>query len=254
MDVFDSHGFSLVSLLSLGVYAWALIDYFRRRPPFYWLFVIFFLGPLGCAIYLIVVVLPNSGIDESLKSGARERRRRRELEHLAGEEAAPGHLAELGEIYVREGRFADGATKLARAIELGIDHDDARYYLAIAYERLNRPRDAVRELVGIVRRDPSYRFGEAFIALGRCLENLGELRDAKDAYREVLKTKSYAEARYRLALILEKEGNSDEAAALMRAIVGDARVQPAFARRAERAWVSKARGWLSAHPDSGASA
>jgi len=226
----------------------AVVDYFRRRPEWYWLLVIFFFGPLGAIIYLVVVVLPGSGVEEAVSISLGERRRKRELEAMAERNPTPGHLAELGELFFKEGRFDKAIEMLKRAIEEGIDHEDARYYLGRSYEREGEYQKAVDQLVAVVRKDPKFKFGDAFLALGRCLAATGQTKDAEAAFREVLKNHTYAEARWRLAVLLEKDSRPDPARELMEQIVADAHGQPRFIRRREAPYVSRAKVWLKARP------
>ncbi|MCZ7586764.1 MAG: tetratricopeptide repeat protein [Deltaproteobacteria bacterium] len=225
----------------------AVVDYFRRRPEWYWLLVIFFFGPLGAIVYLLVVVLPASGASDAVSITFAERRRKRELEVAVARNSTPGHLAELGELYYKDKKFADAARMLERAVAEGIDHEEAGYYLGRSYEALGRFADAVPPLVGVVRRNPRFRFGEAFLALGRCLEADGQKKDAEAAYREVLKNHTYAEARWRLAQLLTGQGKHEEARELAELIIADAAGQPRFARGKEASYVSKARAWLTQH-------
>ncbi|MCB9476478.1 MAG: tetratricopeptide repeat protein [Deltaproteobacteria bacterium] len=230
----------------------ALIDYFRRRPDWYWFFIIVFFPTIGPIIYLFVVVLPGSRVSDQVSLTLKERRRRAELEHAANTNPLPGHLSELGELLYREGKYAKAAEYLEKSIEAGIDHQEAPYYLARAYERLNRPADAIPLLIPVVKKDPKYKFGEAFLVLARCLQATGQDKDAEAAYREVLNHSSIAEARYNLALLLDKEGKTQPARVLMQQIVDDANLpgQPRFVRRRDAAHVSAAKAWLKDHPAS----
>lgn len=224
----------------------ALVDYFRRRPDWYWLPVIIFFGPLGPVIYLVVVVLPASGVEEAVSMSFRERRRKGELERLAASEPLPGRLAELGELYFKEGDHAKAITALNHAIEEGIDHDEARYYLGRSYEGAGQPEEAIRHLVKVVRKDPKYKFGEALLALGRVCEASGQTKDAEAAYRQVLGAHTYAEPRLRLAKLLEKDDKIDQAGELMREIVENQRDQPRHVRRRDGHFVAQAKTWLKA--------
>ena len=225
----------------------AVVDFFRRRPEWYWLLIIFFFGPLGAIVYLVVVVLPTWGVEEAVSITLGERRRKRELLAMVEGNPTPGHLAELGELFYKEGRFDQAIEMLKRAIEEGIDYDDARYYLGRSFERKGEFQKAVEQLVAVVRKNPKFKFGDAFLALGRCLEAAGQIKDAEAAFREVLKNHTYAEARWRLAMLLEKDSRLDQARELMEQIVADNRGQPRYIRRREAAFVSRAKSWLKAH-------
>jgi hypothetical protein len=226
----------------------AVVDYFRRRPDWYWLFIIFFFGPLGAVVYLVVVVLPKSGFEESVAMSLGDRRRKRELEHRVKTDPLPGHLAELGELNYKDGKYVLAIERLTKAIESGIDHEDARYFLGRSYEKEGDYENAIEHLVKVVRKDPRYKFGEAMMALGRSCEATGRKADAVAAYRRILENNTYAQARYRLALLIIEDGKLDEVRTLMRKIVDESFDQPGFAKRKEGQYVSKAKAWLRANP------
>jgi len=53
---------ALIVIIPLMVQAAAIIDFIRRRPNIYWLWIIIALGPLGAGIYLVMEVLPDHRI------------------------------------------------------------------------------------------------------------------------------------------------------------------------------------------------
>ena len=237
----------LWSILPMVPTVVALIDYFRRRPEVYWFFVIVFFPTIGPIVYFLVVVLPNSAVEGAVSITLSERRRKKELEARIGQAPLPGLLAELGELYYKDGQFEPAAKYLADALDKGIDHLEARFYLGLACERLGRTREAIDHLVKVVRVDPKFRYMEALLALGRNLEADGQLRDAEAAYRQVLQTHTYAEARARLAELLEKKGQNGEVRKLYELIVTDAMGQPRYIRRREAPYIRKAKLWLKTH-------
>ena len=40
----------------------AILHFIRRRPDFYWLWIIIFLGPLGALVYIAIEVVPDVGL------------------------------------------------------------------------------------------------------------------------------------------------------------------------------------------------
>ena len=74
------------------------------------------------------------------------------------------------------------------------------------------------------------------------------IEDAVAAYRRILENNTYAQARYRLALLIIEDGKLDEVRTLMRKIVDESFDQPGFGKRKEGQYVSKAKAWLRANP------
>lgn len=220
----------------------ALIDFFRRRPDWYWFFVIVFLfPPVGPIVYLLVVALPTGSVEGAVAMTLADRRRKRELEHRVRQTPLPGLLAELGELEFKDKKYEAAIAHLGAAIEKGIDHLEARFYLGLAFEKTGRSREAVEHLVKVVRTDAKFRYGEALLALGRCLVAEDQARDAEAAFRQVLQTHTYAEARVRLAELLEKKGQAAEAQKLYEAVVSDSVGQPRYVRRREGPFVRRAK-------------
>ncbi len=79
----------------------ALVHFIRKRPDFFWLWVILFLGPLGALVYLAVEALPELTDPGAFKFVSRGSRKR-ELEAAVVENPSAGNYEELGQIYLDE--------------------------------------------------------------------------------------------------------------------------------------------------------
>ena len=62
-----------------------IVHFFRNRPEFYWLFVIFFLGPIGAAVYFVVEVVPGMSWKLPVFEAWERRRRKQWYEKLVKE-------------------------------------------------------------------------------------------------------------------------------------------------------------------------
>src|SRR6185312_5373865 len=84
----------------------AIIHFIRRRPDFYWLFVIIFLGWIGAVIYILVEMVPDASLPREAFEVFPRRRRNRELQtEILGKPAA-GNYEELGDLALEEGNYA----------------------------------------------------------------------------------------------------------------------------------------------------
>ncbi|MGB0005901.1 MAG: hypothetical protein WBP97_02360, partial [Candidatus Sulfotelmatobacter sp.] len=72
--------FFLFHWWSFLLMAAAIVHFIRRRPDFYWIFIILFLGWIGAAIYIVVEVIPDAGLLRSSFQVFPRRRRIHELE------------------------------------------------------------------------------------------------------------------------------------------------------------------------------
>ncbi|MGB9144774.1 MAG: hypothetical protein WCC14_03050, partial [Acidobacteriaceae bacterium] len=106
----------------------ALVHFFRRRPNFWWLFVIIFLGPLGAIIYLVLEALPDTrDLGGQSVRGFSRRKRIRELESLVQVNRAVGNIEELGDLYMDEGRLRQARAAFDQAIAAGSTTIDPFY-------------------------------------------------------------------------------------------------------------------------------
>src|SRR5581483_8087541 len=109
----------------------AIIHFIRRRPDFFWIWVILFLGPLGALIYLAVEALPeltDPGAFRFVSRGSRKR----ELEAAVLDNPSAGNYEELGQIYLDEGKWSKAKDAYDRAMSSRTDSIDPFYRRAVA--------------------------------------------------------------------------------------------------------------------------
>lgn len=82
-----------------------------------------------------------------------------------------------GKTYFQLQRWGKAAELLEQAIEMNGQFVDAMYLLAISYQRLQRPRDAVRELRRLLQFEPFN--AQANVALGELYSALGNVESGK---------------------------------------------------------------------------
>ncbi|MGC2648122.1 MAG: hypothetical protein WA261_17700, partial [Candidatus Sulfotelmatobacter sp.] len=78
----------------------AIVHFIRRRPDFYWIFIILFLGWIGAAIYIVVEVIPDAGLLRTSFQVFPRRRRIHELERAILDNPSAGNYEELGLLYL----------------------------------------------------------------------------------------------------------------------------------------------------------
>lgn len=178
------------------------------------------------------------------------------FEAAAGDSGSPLIRRALGIAHYQAGRYLPAASALKRADSLAPLDRHGRFLLANTYLRLERGHWAKAELERLIEEneaDAQYRyalariyydqqrfgaaqaeleaailqdpaFAEAHDLLGQCMEGLGRLQDAKEAYRfgislnEAHGTRS-AWPHYHLGSLLHDEGELDRAEATLRAAV-----------------------------------
>jgi len=221
-----------------------IIHYFRNRPEFWWLFVIFFFGPLGALIYFVVEVVPGMSWKPPVVERFERARRKQWLERVTAESPSQESVAQLAQIVAKEGDHERAIELFSEAMERDPQDLDSRFGRGLARVRLGRIDDAIEDLREVVRVDPDFKFYEAALALGEAYEERGEDEKAAQTYQDILDRTTLSAAYYRLGKLLDQHGQPERARELMQEILNKQTGLPRYLRRQERPWVRKARAFL----------
>ncbi len=226
----------------------AIVHFIRRRPDFYWLFVILFLGPLGALIYFAVEVIPDAGLlRQSFKVFPR-RRRIRELEYAILDNPSAGNYEEVADLYLEEGQFAKARQAYDKAISARTDSPDPFYRRGIAEIELGDFAAAVADLERVVSREPRYDFQRAAGLLAHAYANTGQPEKAENLFRQVTVISTSSETYYNFAILLTGQQRHGEAREWAQKILAKKPTMPGYLRRRERPWFRRANGLLKRLP------
>jgi hypothetical protein len=229
----------------------AIAHFFRRRPDNFWFFVIFFGGPLGALVYLVVEVVPDlSLLRQSFDSYGRKKRIRY-LEALVLENPAPGNYEELADLYLDEQKFARARECYDKVLARPGDHLDARYRRAIAALHLNDAAAARDDLEQVVGREPRYDSHRALALLAHACAQTGDVQRADALFAQVTESSTLPETYYNYASFLASQGRTDDARSWAQRIVTRRDSMPLYLRRRERPWFKKAKALLKRMPKAG---
>ena len=211
----------------------ALVHFVRRQPSFYWLYLIFFLGPLGALIYLAIEWLPelfDPGAFRSLERG----RRVREVEASIRQNPSAGNYEELGLLRLDKGDWAGARACFDRALAQRTDSPDPFYRRALAEVSLGDFAAARAGLERVVTADAGYDFQRAAGLLALADWKTGDIDRAQRLFEQVLRTSTLTETQLHYAEFLAETGHRD--LARQQALrIRDKRAQmPGFQRRRER--------------------
>ena len=218
----------------------ALIHFVMKRPEFYWLWVILFLGPIGALIYLAVEALPEL-TDPGAFRFVRRGSRKRELENAIVENPSAGNYEELGQIYLDEGKWAQAKDAYDHAISSRTDSVDPFYRRAVAEVELGHFAQAVPDLERTVQEDARYDFQRAAGLLAYAYWKIGQTERAQQMFEAVTRTSTLTETQFHYAEFLAAQGKKDEARKLLEAILGKRRTMPGFQKRRERPWFRRTK-------------
>src|SRR3981081_909178 len=109
----------------------AIVHFIRRRPDFFWLWIILFHW-VGALVYIVVEVIPDAGLLRSSVQVFPRRPRIHELESTILDNPSAGNYEELGLLYLDDRNFSRARACYDRAISSRTDSPDAFYRRGIA--------------------------------------------------------------------------------------------------------------------------
>ena len=129
----------------------AIIHFIRRRPDFFWIWVILFHW-VGALVYIFVEVIPDAGLLRSSFQVFPRRRRIHELERAILDNPSAGNYEELGLLYLDDENFARARACYDKSISSRTDSVDPFYRRGIAEVELGDFAAAVPDLERAVSR------------------------------------------------------------------------------------------------------
>src|SRR5450755_3396345 len=83
----------------------ALIHAFRRRPEYYWIWIILLGGFIGAGAYIVVEVLPDTRLLGDFFKGFNRRSRIQQLEAIILDNPSPGNYEELADLLLDQKKY-----------------------------------------------------------------------------------------------------------------------------------------------------
>jgi hypothetical protein len=221
----------------------AIVHFIRRRPDWFWLFVILF-SWIGALVYIAVEVIPDAGLLRSSFQVFPRRRRIHELERAILDNPSAGNYEELGLLYLDDGNYARAKACYDKAISSRTDSVDAFYRRGVAEIELQDFAAAVPDLERAVSADTDYDFHRAKGLLGWAYAQTGQGEKANAMFREATRISTISETYYHYALFLQAQGRVAEAREWAQKILDKKPTMPGYLRRRERPWFRKASALL----------
>ncbi len=221
----------------------AIVHFIRRRPNFFWIFIILFHW-VGALVYILVEVIPDAGLLRSSFQVFPRRRRIHQLERDILDNPSAGNYEELGLLYLDDGNFVKARACYDKAISSRADQADPFYRRGIAEIELRDFAAAVPDLEHAVNDDPDYDFHRAKGLLGWAYAQTGQAEKANVMFREATRISTISETYYHYALFLQSQGRIAEAREWTQKILDKKPTMPGYLRRRERPWFRKASALL----------
>jgi hypothetical protein len=221
----------------------AIVHFIRRRPDFFWLWIIL-IHWLGAVVYIAVEVIPDAGLMRQSFKVFPRRKRIRELESAILDNPSAGNYEELADLYLEEGKFARARQCYDKAISSRTDSPDPFYRRGIAEIEMGDFAAAVSDLERVVSQDPKYDFQRAAALLAHAYANTGQPDKAEALFREVTKVSTSSETYYNYACLLAAQQRTAEAREWAQRILAKKPTMPGYQRRRERPWFRRANALL----------
>jgi hypothetical protein len=218
----------------------AIVHFIRRRPNFFWLFIILFHW-LGALVYILVEVIPDASLLSTSFQVFPRRRRIRELERAILDNPSAGNYEELGLLYLDDGDFSRARAAYDKSISARTDSPDPFYRRGIAEVALGDFPAAIPDLERAIASDPSYDFHRAKGLLAHAYAQTGHPDQAEILFQQATKISTISETYYNYALFLQSQGRTAEARDWAQKILDKRPTMPGYLRRRERPWFRKAQ-------------
>ena len=238
----------IVLALTVLIQACFIFHVFKTGRPYWWAFVILGFPVLGCVVYYLVEVFPNSQEHRAVRKTVRKvaqvmapdaefLRRVEEVEICGSVE----NKAALAEECLGRGLTAE-AMRLYDQCVTGPYAGDPKLRFGLVQACLADKQWArAREVGAALMRDrPEFRANEVALLHARALEGSGEMASARQAYERLLPGFVGLEARYRYAMLLQSSGHAEAARAELETILTHAK-RFRIRHEEEQEWVAAAR-------------
>ena len=247
LNILDNSGGLLTSpimLVILVIQVWMLIHAIRQREWIWVLFLAFIPGFSAFWYYLTVYRQEPSATSGFELPGAHNRRRIKELQNQIYHLDKAHHHSQLADIYFQQGKLTQAEAGYRAALERDPKDIDTRAHLGQCLLRQKRPQEARPLLEGVVAENPKHDYGHTLMALAETLTALGEIDAARQTWLRVTAGNSYPRAKVQLAELYLAQKQPNLARTELKDVVADDLHAPAFQRRRERVWVSRAKSLL----------
>src|SRR5215472_6237295 len=242
MNLFGNYSFGLILV------AIAIVHFFRRRPDFYWLWIILIGGGLGALIYIVVEVLPDLGLLRQSFRVFSHRKRIVQLETLILDNPSAGNYEELADLYREQKKFAKAKACYDRAISTRTDSPDPFYRRALCEIELNDFAAAAVDLQHVVNKERNYDYQRASGLLAYAWAQTGHNGQAASLFAKITETSTLSETQYNYAGFLAAQGQVAEARLWAQKILAKRATMPRYLKRRERPWFRKAAALLKRLP------
>ena len=214
-----------------------------------WIWLVIFVPLVGGLAYFAVEILPELMGSRSAKRAASGLRKtvdphrdlRQASQQLAVNDSVDSRRRVADQLLER-GRFQE-AMDHYRAAMTGIYSHEPLLMLGVARSQfaLNQFAESRQTLDELIANNPDFKSAEGHLLYARALESEGNVEKALSEYQALSKYYSGAEAMYRHAILLKRQGQTDRGNALLKELLANSELAGAVFRKEQREWIEAAR-------------
>jgi len=239
----------LIYILTLALQAALIVHVIKTGRNNLWIWAIALLPGAGSLAYIGVEIVPEifggragrrtRASVQRIIDPDRDLRQAAAAVELSGNVDARRRLAE--ELYER-GQYTEAAAVYEGGLK-GIFEHDPVLLLGLARSRFASGDfgSARTSLEQLMLHNPQFKSADGHLLYARTLEAQDAFEEAEHEYAAVAPAYPGAEAKVRYALLLKRRGKLDEARRILKDLVDGARLAPAHYRKAQSAWLDRAR-------------
>lgn len=224
----------------------------KTGRPYWWLFVIMAAPVIGCLLYYVVEVFPNTR--ESVKAEKAVRNIAKAFdpdkslrEHVANLEdcGSVGNRIALARSCMERKMYREAAS-LYRSCLGGVHASDPGIRLGLASALLGMDdfKEALAAAQALRQSHSTFRAPEFGLLAARALEGLGRYDEALAEYRVLADTYSGEEGRWRYGALLTRMARKQDAEEIFRRMLRNCDRMPEHYREAQQEWLTLARGQM----------
>jgi hypothetical protein len=219
----------------------ALVHFFRRRPEWYWLLIIFLGGFIGAAVYIVAEVAPDLRLIRDAFQSHGRKSRIAIVETAIVDNPSVANLEELGELYWDEKDYVRARDAFSRAIATQSDSPQSFYRRGVCSLELGDAAAAVPDLEAAVRADPKMDSNRAEMFLAQAYAMVGRSDDAAVHFAEVVRYSNTPETIYSYAAFLSSQNRREDAREWLTQLFEKKRTLPRYMQRIERPWFNRGK-------------
>lgn len=219
----------------------ALIHFFKRRPAWYWFYVVLIGGLLGSAVYIVAEIIPDAGLARQGFQRYGRRSRIATVEATVRDNPSVANLEELGELYWDQRQYAKAREIFDRAISTRADSPRTFYRRGQCEMELRDYARAVSDLEEAIRGDSKTDNYRGQMLLAQAYAAVGRNDDASAWFAEAVKRSSTPEILFSYAEFLAAQNHNDEARQWLATLEEKRKSSPRYVQRVERVWFRKGK-------------